>query len=174
MTAGIPVTKSARQRKITDLLAKHAVRSQTELAELLAAAGVVATQATLSRDLVELDAVKIRTQDGTLVYAVPAEGGDRTPRTARESPASGARLTRLAGELASADWDPGAGFAGYERRMRSYVEANQEIGRMHVQSISGSEPSPEPDMEALMALIERAVGGPELPEYDYVDALPRF
>jgi 2-polyprenyl-6-methoxyphenol hydroxylase-like FAD-dependent oxidoreductase len=76
----------------------------------------------------------------------------------------------LAGELASAGWDPVAGFAGYESRMRSYVEANQEIGRMHVQMVTAPDPaaSPEPDMDALMALIERAVGGPELPDYDGV------
>jgi hypothetical protein len=55
--------------------------------------------------------------------------------------------------------------------MRDYVEANQEIGRMHVQMLTAtpdSEPSPEPDMEHFTALIERAVGGPELPEYDGV------
>jgi 2-polyprenyl-6-methoxyphenol hydroxylase-like FAD-dependent oxidoreductase len=76
----------------------------------------------------------------------------------------------LAGELAAADWDPEAGFAGYEKRMRSYVEANQEIGRMHVQMLAApgpdAEPSPEPDMEAITALVERAVGGPELPDYE--------
>jgi transcriptional regulator of arginine metabolism len=99
VTAGIPLTKGARQQRIIDLLASHQVRSQAELAELLAEAGVGVTQATLSRDLDELDAVKIRTARGSLVYAVPAEGGDRTPMTARESPASGARLARLAGEL---------------------------------------------------------------------------
>jgi transcriptional regulator of arginine metabolism len=99
VTAGIPLTKSARQQKITDLLAKHPVRSQTELAELLAAAGVVVTQATLSRDLVELDAVKVRAGSGALVYAVPAEGGDRTPRPATDSAASETRLARLLGEL---------------------------------------------------------------------------
>ena len=75
----------------------------------------------------------------------------------------------LAGELAAADWDPAAGFAGYEERMRAYVEANQEIGRMHVQMLTAfapdSEPPSEPDMEAFTALIERAVNGPELPEY---------
>jgi 2-polyprenyl-6-methoxyphenol hydroxylase-like FAD-dependent oxidoreductase len=75
----------------------------------------------------------------------------------------------LAGELAAADWDPESGFAGYEERMRDYVEANQEIGRLHVQMLTapdpGAEPSPEPDMAALTALIERAVGGPELPDY---------
>ncbi len=60
--------------------AAHPVRSQVELAELLAADGFVVTQATLSRDLVELGAVKVRHADGGLVYAVPGEGGDRTPR----------------------------------------------------------------------------------------------
>ena len=81
----------------------------------------------------------------------------------------------LAGELAASDWDPQAGFAGYEERMRTYVEANQEIGRLHVHSLTdtgpGAEPRPEPDMEAFTALIERAVGGPELPEYDGVSRL---
>lgn len=95
----IPLTKSARQQRIIELLANEKVRSQTELAELLADAGVVVTQATLSRDLVELDAVKVRVASGTLVYAVPGEGGDRTPVVGRESAASEARLARLCAEL---------------------------------------------------------------------------
>jgi transcriptional regulator of arginine metabolism len=99
MTTEIPVTKRARQHKIVDLLESTPIRSQGELAERLAAAGVSVTQATLSRDLLDLDAVKIRTADGTLVYAVPAEGGDRTPVLARASTASGTRLNRLAAEL---------------------------------------------------------------------------
>ncbi len=98
-TRSIPMTKGARQQRIVDLLNRHQVRSQTELAELLADAGVHVTQATLSRDLVELDAVKVRVSSGALVYAVPAEGGDRTPRPATESIASGNRLSRLLGEL---------------------------------------------------------------------------
>jgi transcriptional regulator of arginine metabolism len=95
----IPMTKSARQQRIVELLGKHQVRSQTELAELLAEAGVSVTQATLSRDLVELDAVKVRIPSGALVYAVPAEGGDRTPRAGTESIAAETRLARLLGEL---------------------------------------------------------------------------
>jgi 2-polyprenyl-6-methoxyphenol hydroxylase-like FAD-dependent oxidoreductase len=82
----------------------------------------------------------------------------------------------LAGELAAADWDPTVGFAGYEARMRSYVEDNQEIGRRHVHMLTGSdqgvgpdaEADAEPDMDALMALVTRAVAGPELPGYDGV------
>ncbi|MFL6105700.1 MAG: arginine repressor [Marmoricola sp.] len=99
MSTQIPLTKSARQQRIIDLLATEEVRSQTELADLLADAGVVVTQATLSRDLVELDAVKVRAASGALVYAVPAEGGDRTPVVGRESAASEARLARLCAEL---------------------------------------------------------------------------
>jgi 2-polyprenyl-6-methoxyphenol hydroxylase-like FAD-dependent oxidoreductase len=79
----------------------------------------------------------------------------------------------LAGELAAAGWDPAAGFAAYEQRMRPFVEANQEIGRLHVHSrdVPGpdaeppAEPPAEPDMEALMQLVERAINGVELPDY---------
>ncbi len=98
-TAVSPLTKNARQQRIIDLLGHHDVRSQTELSELLADRGVHVTQATLSRDLVELDAVKVRATSGVLVYAVPAEGGDRTPIPAMGSEAAAARLARLCAEL---------------------------------------------------------------------------
>jgi transcriptional regulator of arginine metabolism len=98
-TPVVPATKGARQQLIVDLLTRHPVRSQTELGELLAGAGLHVTQATLSRDLLDLDAVKVRTASGALVYAVPAEGGDRTPRAAPETGASEARLARLCTEL---------------------------------------------------------------------------
>ncbi len=95
----IPATKAARQQLIADLLGKEAVRSQGELVDLLTAHGVHSTASTVSRDLVELDAVRVRHSDGTLVYAVPGEGGDRTPRAAADSAASHGRLQRLAREL---------------------------------------------------------------------------
>ena len=94
-----PLTKTARQQRIVDLLGHHDVRSQTELSHLLADHGVQVTQATLSRDLDELAAVKVRGRTGSLVYAVPAEGGDRTPLPATEPAASTARLARLCAEL---------------------------------------------------------------------------
>ena len=98
-TSRAPVTKSARHQRIIDLVTHHDVRSQTELAELLATHGVHVTQATLSRDLLELDAVKVRSPEGALVYAVPAEGGDRSPTSARESAGSVERLARLCADL---------------------------------------------------------------------------
>ena len=69
----------------------------------------------------------------------------------------------LAGELAAAGWDPKAGFAAYERRMRPFVEANQEIGRLHARSLDvDAALSPE---EWPADLIDRAINGIELPEY---------
>ena len=75
----------------------------------------------------------------------------------------------LAGELAAAGWDPAAGFASYERRMRTFVEANQEIGRLHARSLDApapdAEPGPEFEGEWFTGLIERAINGVELPDY---------
>lgn len=95
----IPHTKAARQQLLIDLLNRNSIRSQNDLVDLLEAHGVQATPSTVSRDLVELDAVRVRNHDGTLVYAVPGEGGDRTPRIAEESTAARGRLTKLAREL---------------------------------------------------------------------------
>ena len=96
---GVPTTKAARHAMVTRLLARSAIRSQGELAAALAEEGVSVTQATLSRDLVELRAVRIRIADGTLAYAVPAEGGDSTPHAAEDDEHLAARLARLCAEL---------------------------------------------------------------------------
>ena len=77
----IPQTRAGRRQLILDVLGRQSVRSQGELLEILSRDGIEVTQATLSRDLVELGAVKVR--DGkALVYAVPGLGGDRTVRVA--------------------------------------------------------------------------------------------
>jgi hypothetical protein len=75
MTAVSPVTKAARQAQIADILTRARVRSQEELADRLAQRGVKVTQATLSRDLEELGAVRLRGTGGTLVYALPGDPG---------------------------------------------------------------------------------------------------
>ncbi len=91
-----PATRTARHARIVSLIRERPVRSQTELAELLSAAGIQVTQATLSRDLEELGAVKLRgTDGGPAAYVVPEEG--RPPlRPAEQAPA---RLVRLLREL---------------------------------------------------------------------------
>ena len=70
-----PLTKAARQAQIASILAHTRVRSQEELAGLLAQRGVRVAQATLSRDLEELGAVRLREAGGGLVYALPEEPG---------------------------------------------------------------------------------------------------
>jgi len=95
----LATTRTARHRRIVELLETRRVRSQSELARLLADDGVAVTQTTLSRDLDELGAVKIRDGSGDLFYAVPAEGGDTTPRLAPVNGEGSTRLGRLAAEL---------------------------------------------------------------------------
>jgi transcriptional regulator of arginine metabolism len=92
-------TKIARHRRIVEILRRRPVRSQVELARQLNVEGVAVTQATLSRDLVELGAVKVRHPEGGLVYATPGEGGDRTPWGGIEQEMLDARLARLCEEL---------------------------------------------------------------------------
>lgn len=70
-----PVTKAARHAQIVSILEQATVRSQEELADWLARRGVRVTQTTLSRDLEELGAVRLRDSGGSLVYALPGEPG---------------------------------------------------------------------------------------------------
>ena len=92
----VPHTRTARHRRIVDILNRQPVRSQSQLARLLADDGLSVTQATLSRDLDELGAVKIRNTGGELIYAVPSEGGFRTPQAPLGESAKEERLRALA------------------------------------------------------------------------------
>ncbi len=65
------VTKHQRQHRVAKLLESQSVGSQAQLVELLAADGIDATQTTVSRDLEELGALKIRVAGGETVYALP-------------------------------------------------------------------------------------------------------
>jgi transcriptional regulator of arginine metabolism len=71
------LAKPQRQHRVARILEQHAVASQSQVVELLAADGVVATQATVSRDLEELGAIKVRTAGGESVYAIPEQIRDR-------------------------------------------------------------------------------------------------
>lgn len=64
-------TKAQRQQAITRIIAANNVFSQPELQKLLAKAKITATQATISRDLEELGAVKVRVAGGEPKYAIP-------------------------------------------------------------------------------------------------------
>lgn len=64
-------TKAQRQHRIVQLLESHRVTSQPELVDLLAGEGVSVHAATVSRDLEELGAVKVRIPGGETAYAIP-------------------------------------------------------------------------------------------------------
>jgi len=98
-----PATKAARHARIIELLSKSSVRSQSELAKLLAAEGFSVTQATLSRDLDEIGAVRLRGAAGGFVYVVPRDGEETVSRPSSDrfeaASAAHARLIRMATEL---------------------------------------------------------------------------
>lgn len=81
--------KHRRQARIVDLIKNNLVSTQEELANLLRSEGIQITQATVSRDIKELQLVKVPTGDGRYRYAVPEERSgppaERFLRVLRES-----------------------------------------------------------------------------------------
>lgn len=77
-------TKERRQKLIRQLVAEYDLRAQEELVDLLGHRGIATTQATVSRDLDEIGAVKVRGADGSLVYRVAADPGPAAARARLE------------------------------------------------------------------------------------------
>jgi transcriptional regulator of arginine metabolism len=73
----VKLSKRQRQHRIIQIIEQHPVISQAQLVELLGDAGIDATQATVSRDLEDIGAVKVRAAGGESVYAVPDLPKDR-------------------------------------------------------------------------------------------------
>jgi transcriptional regulator of arginine metabolism len=89
------VSRAARQARIGELIRDRAVHSQAELLGMLEDEGIGTTQATLSRDLDELGAGKLRGADGgTPVYVIPDDGSP-----VRGIEGGTTRLGRLLAEL---------------------------------------------------------------------------
>jgi transcriptional regulator of arginine metabolism len=74
-----PLAKPERQRLIASVVSRRRVGSQQELAEALAKAGCLVTQATISRDIRELGLEKTHDTLGRPRYVVPAESERRRP-----------------------------------------------------------------------------------------------
>jgi len=70
-------TKVQRQQLIGRLIGQHEVTNQPQLIDLLVAEGIEATQATVSRDLDDIGALKVRLPSGSSVYAIPEFAPDR-------------------------------------------------------------------------------------------------
>lgn len=89
------VSRTARQARILDILKKTRVSSQVQLSELLLDEGIDITQATLSRDLDELGAKKVRPDGGRAFYAV----GYQEPAVSNELSGPREKLRRMLEEL---------------------------------------------------------------------------
>ncbi len=107
MTAAAPLearvagTRAGRHALIARILTERPIGSQAELRDALRERGVEVTQATLSRDLEELRAVKARGADGAGRYELPDAGGELVGTLAGdEEPASvDAALRRWCADL---------------------------------------------------------------------------
>lgn len=91
MSPAIPGTKSARQALIARLIESEEIRSQGDLAIRLEVQGISVTQATLSRDLLDIGALKVRGASGQMVYT--------TQSSLEASGDTDGRLNRLCAEL---------------------------------------------------------------------------
>jgi transcriptional regulator of arginine metabolism len=124
------VTKAARQAQVADILTRARVRSQEELADLLAQRGVKVTQATLSRDLEELGAVRLRGAGGTLVYALPGNPGG-----------PGSRPGGLPGSSAESPPGPAGGRPGAWLSARADEGASGTLARVGPELLLSAEAS---------------------------------
>ena len=93
-----PRTQAARRMRISEILSSRSIRSQEQLRAVLAEDGFTVTQATLSRDLLDLGAAKIAHDDGFAVYTLPAEPvrGTMTSQSSHAGHDAGVEMMRLA------------------------------------------------------------------------------
>ena len=63
--------KNSRHNKILQIIAEHNIETQDDLISKLCDSGFDVTQATVSRDIKQLQLVKIATDDGKYKYALP-------------------------------------------------------------------------------------------------------
>ena len=72
--------KSERQQRIKQLVKDQSIKKQEEFVELLQAQGVEVTQATISRDIQEMQLIKVIDQDGSFRYSVSTKQGELTSK----------------------------------------------------------------------------------------------
>jgi len=65
--------KAKRQQKIREIISSREIETQDELVEALKEAGLIVTQATVSRDIKELQLVKVPLGDGRYKYSMPQD-----------------------------------------------------------------------------------------------------
>jgi transcriptional regulator of arginine metabolism len=172
VTAVSPATKAARQAQIAGILERAQVRSQEELAGLLADRGFRVAQATLSRDLEELGAVRLRGPGGALVYALPGEPGgpgsrpgglagatpppEAVPLPAGEQAHARAGHAHARAGHSRARADQAHAQAGHARAGQAHVRADQALPRVAAELLVSAEAS------ANLVVLRTPAGGAQL------------
>lgn len=123
-----PGTKAARHARVEAILAQsdRPVRSQEELAERLAEIGFKVTQATLSRDLEEIGAVRLRGPDGALVYALTGDADPGGMGRPGENP-GGVGAVDMTGLVAALAMEPSARLARVAAELLVTAEASGNL-----------------------------------------------
>jgi transcriptional regulator of arginine metabolism len=142
-------TKVQRQQTIAKLIAMNPITSQPQLLDLLAAEGIAATQATVSRDLDDLGAVKVRVPGGDTVYALPEfEPARVAPQDhLRRVMGEWVAEVRSSGHLVVLRTPPGCAHVGGSALDRSYLP--QILG-----TVAGD--------DTLLCVADEETGGPAL------------
>lgn len=73
------ISAHARKAVVIELLRSGSITSQRDLVESLKDEGITVTQATASRDLEELGAVRIRNKSGLMIYSLPLDSQENSP-----------------------------------------------------------------------------------------------
>jgi len=82
MNARAPMSKTERQRLIQTVVQQREIATQRELVSALSALGCEVTQATVSRDIRELDLQKVRTHLGRAKYILSSRERPKDPEQA--------------------------------------------------------------------------------------------
>ena len=143
-------SRAVRQSRIRALVEGTEISSQGDLVDLLAADGIVVTQGTLSRDLVDIGAVRTRGSRGQLVYAMAEETTE---------PVAEARLARLCAEV-MVGADASANLIVLKTPPGAAQYMASAIDRAGLESILGTIAGDD----TILVIAREATGGPALAE----------
>lgn len=147
-------SRMVRQSRILELIQSREIGSQAELAELLAVEGISVSQGTLSKDLLDIGAVRVRAASGILIYAPPGSEGS-ADRCANEQ-----RLARICAEvLVGADASANLAVLRTPPGAAQYFAS--AIDRMVMDAVVGTIAGDD----TVMVIARRADGGQEMAQY---------
>lgn len=144
----------ARQGRILELIRSREIGSQAELAEMLADDGISVSQGTLSKDLLDIGAVRVRSGSGLLVYAPPGS------EIASDHALHEQRLARICAEvLVSADSSANLAILKTPPGAAQYFAS--AIDRVALDCVAGTIAGDD----TVMVIARRGDGGSDMAEY---------